>query len=396
MTAGSSPPPSLSVAVGHAFYRQAGGENHFVHEEAKLLRTRHEVHLVGGENDALRPNLRTAAAMIYSPHHLEWATEALRSIRPDVLHLHNIYPSLGPALHLAARALHIPVVMTVHNFRLRCPNGYMYTQGHLCSRCTKGNHTHAVVHQCFPDRKQAAAYASATWIHRFLLKLENRVEVFIAPSEFVAKTLIGWGIPVDRVHLVRHFVDGAVATSAPSRTGIFAGRLSPEKRVDTLLTALALAGDPPFLIVGDGPLAQPLRNQVAELGLKNTEFLGHISREQLQELWDDVGYAVVCSGFPETASLIALEAMTAGRSLIVSDVGALTELAERTGSNVVPAGDPASLAQAVRRIVSDDTARREQGLRAREFAMKELQPAAHLRGLERTYDEAIKSSARFS
>jgi glycosyltransferase involved in cell wall biosynthesis len=384
----------LRIAIGHAFYRQSGGENHFVHQEAELLGSRHEVHMLARHNIALDSNVRTGREMVYSSQAHAWATRALASLRPDVLHLHNIYPSIGPAFHLAAQSLRIPVVMTVHNLRMRCPNGYMYTEDGACSRCQRGNHTHAVLHQCFPNRKQGAAYALATWVHRFILKLQNKVDVFIAPSEFVARTLVDWGIPTTKVHLIRHFVQTEVAFGPPTTKGLFAGRLSAEKRLDVLLDALALAGDPPFMVAGDGPLADALKTKTRKLQLGKTEFLGHISHRRLQSLWEDLGYAVICSGAHETASLIAMEAMAAGRTIIVTRVGGLPELGERIGGEIVPVGDAEVLARALRRVTTNERARSAQGLRAREFARQELEPTTHLDGLEKAYLKAIDSGER--
>ena len=113
--------------------------------------------------------------MAYSPRIRADVESAIRTFRPDVIHIHNSYPAFGPAVFLGARNFGIPLVMTVHNYRLRCPNGYMFTEGSICTRCTDGAYHNAVLHPCFPTKEQSIAYASSLWLHRFVLKLEGSI-----------------------------------------------------------------------------------------------------------------------------------------------------------------------------------------------------------------------------
>ena len=196
--------------------------------------------------------------------------------------------------------------MTVHNFRLRCPNGFMFTEGAMCHRCESGLYVNAIVHRCFPTKKQAGAYAAILWAHRFVMRLEERIARFIAPSEFMGQRLLGWGIGEERVRVIRHFVLSAGSSGSDPRIGsygAFLGRLSSEKGLDVLLAALARAGDPPFLIVGDGPHRRALEDLARKLRLANTRFLGWRSHDEVGELVAAARYVAIPSVWEETASL---------------------------------------------------------------------------------------------
>ena len=181
-------------------------------------------------------------------------------------------------MFLAAKSLQIPLVMTVHNYRLRCPNGYMFTAGSTCTRCEGGGYHNAVLHPCFATKEQSVAYASSLWFHRFVLKLEDKVSLFVCPSEFMRTTLQRWGIPREKLRLIRNFTQPVPdADPAPGEYGAFAGRLSSEKGLNVLLDALRNAGDPPFRILGDGPESERLRRTASELGLVHARFEGRSS-----------------------------------------------------------------------------------------------------------------------
>ena len=205
--------------------------------------------------------------MAYSPRIRAEVESVIRTFRPDVIHIHNSYPALGPAVFLGARNFGVPLVMTVHNYRLRCPNGYMFTEGSICMRCADGAYHNAVLHPCFPTKEQSVAYASSLWLHRFVLKLEGSISVLISPSEFMRATLLRWGIDGRRLTTIRNFTRiHADAEASSGRYGVYVGRLSREKGVHVLLRALSAAGDPPFKIVGDGPDAEYLRKSRLPIG----------------------------------------------------------------------------------------------------------------------------------
>lgn len=378
----------MRILFAHCFYRIPGGEDRHVREQVDLVSGAHDVELVSQANVDLSEGPVTAARMLYSRAKKREIGAVLDRFAPDVVHVHNAYPSLGPAVFLAARERAVPVVMTVHNFRLRCPNGLMFTEGAPCRRCEPGLYLNAVWHRCFPTKRQGVAYASALWVHRFGMRLEKQIARFIAPSEFVHRRLLDWGIEEERVRLVRHFVSRTqhgVTREQMGAHGVFFGRLSPEKGLATLLRALRLAGDPPFLIVGDGPQRNALERMATDEGLVNTKFLGWQSRENAGEVLSSARYVVIPSVSDETASLSALEALAAGRPLVVSDLGALPELVQSGAGITSRAGDADDLARKIAMSSRDDEFCLRASREARRVARASLTREHHLGELESVY-----------
>lgn len=375
----------MRILIAHSFYRQPGGEDRYVGQQVTLLDDEHVVRLEGRENAELGAGPLTAAKMISNRDERRSLSRAIAEFKPDVVHLHNPYPSLGPSVHQAAVRARVPLVQTVHNFRLRCPNGFMYTEGSACQRCLGGRYDNAVRHDCFPSRQQAVAYATALWVHRFGMRLEDKVATFIAPSRLVQRRLIEWGFAPDRVALVRNFTNPPEDVAPIGDRGLFLGRLSAEKGVDVLLRALVQLGDPPFEIAGDGPEAGRLQARAAALGLRNVRFLGLIPADAVPAAIDRARYVTFPSTWDENAPLAALEAMGRGRPIIASAVGGLPELAENGRGRLCVAGDSEALADAIAGYDDADRAI-EDGARARQFVREACSPRPHLEALLSVYE----------
>lgn len=345
----------MRVLIAHSFYRVSGGEDSYVRRQVDLLERDHDVRLIGPHNLDLRASPKTMARMAGSAGAIRECIETMRRFRPDVVHVHNVYPALGPAVHIAAARLRLPLVMTVHNFRLRCPNGYMFTEGQLCNRCEGGMYLHGMAHHCFPSFGQAAAYSSVLWFHRVALRLERRVDLLVAPSRFMQERLWSWGISRERTETVPNFIDMVSgASEAPGRGGIYVGRLSSEKGLAVLLDALRILEDPPFSVVGDGPLGSALRDQAARLGLENLKFLGRLAPEDVPGVLRSARFLVMPSLCDENCPLAVLEAMAHGRPILVTRRGGLPEMVENGEGLIVEPGDPDDLAERMGELFADD------------------------------------------
>lgn len=384
----------MRILIAHAFHRLQGGESRYVERQMDLLGEHHDVHLLARDNSDLPKGARTAASMAYSRAAVGEVEDSIRSFRPDVVHLHNPYPAFGPAVHLACRRTKTPLVQTIHNFRLRCPNGLMFTKGKNCTRCIGGNYAHSLVNGCFPTRTQAAGYAGALWMHRVGLRLERHVDAFVAPSRFMQETLLSWGIAADRIATIPNYVDEETgATSAPGSYGLYLGRLVPEKGVDLLLDALREVGDPPFVVAGTGSEHDSLVDRAAVLGLQNVRFVGMVSEEDARSLVRDARYMAVPSLWDENAPLSALEGMAQGRPLITSSNGGPLELVATGAGLGFLNGDSSSLAAAIRLLQSDGARCEELGAAGLRAVADTYGAAAHRRELEALYD-ALTASPR--
>lgn len=379
----------MRILVAHSFYRIPGGEDGYVQQQVELLGQHHTVELLGRSNTELIPGLPAVQRMTFSLKLRQEVESVVRDFRPDLIHLHNAYPSLGPAVHLVASKNDIPLIMTVHNFRLRCPNGYMFTEGEPCRRCEGGAYNNAVVHRCFPSRSQALGYATALWTHRFVLRLDRKVRLYITPSEFVRRRMMEWGFDSSRAEVVRNFTSMQGDSVEPGGYGLYVGRISSEKGIDVLLRALKIAGDPPFKIAGDGPVLEDLKRLADKLELRNTEFLGRLARPEVIAVLQDSRFAALPSLWDENAPLAALEAMALGRPLLVTATGGLVELVENGEGLVCPVGDVAALSDAIRELSTDDDRCRVLGRQALIRARREFRPVVHLRRLEAAYERVL-------
>jgi len=376
----------LRILLAHSFYRIPGGEDRYVRQQAELLARDHTVELFSKRNDDLSASVTTSSKMLVSGENRREIARVLERFKPEIVHVHNVYPALGPAVHLASEEARIPLVMTVHNYRMRCPNGLMFTEGSVCHRCQHGNYLNAVAHSCFPSKKQSAAYAGALWLHRFVARLDRKVSLFVCPSDFVRDQVISWGIASKKAVVIPNFVLPRLdANATPGHYGVFVGRLASEKGVHVLLNALRIANDPPFKVVGDGPLASVLRRQAATIGLEKTQFMGRQPPGRVDGILRDARFLVLPSLSDENCPMAGLEAMALGRPLLVTTRGGLPELVREGTGLICGPDDPHDLAKGIERLMGDDVYCGEAGARGLAVSREEFGPETHLSRLMAAY-----------
>jgi glycosyltransferase involved in cell wall biosynthesis len=292
-----------------------------------------------------------------------------------VAHVHNFFPLLSPAAHAALAAQGVPVVQTLHNYRLACANGLFWRDGQPCEECAERGPWNALRYGCLRGSRLATAvWAEATAAHRRRGTWRALVERFVAPSEFAKRKLAAAGIAAERIAVVPNPVPDPGPPGPPGRGAVYVGRLSREKGVALLLDAWRrIAGAPPLAIVGAGPEAEALRAQAR--GIPGVAFLGEVPRERVAGILARAAFAVVPSLCYEAFGLAAAEAMAAGRAVVASDAGALRELVEHGANGLLfRSGDAASLADACRRLLDDPELARALGREARARYEAELAP----------------------
>jgi glycosyltransferase involved in cell wall biosynthesis len=349
----------VRILAVHNYYQQPGGEDRCFEAEVAMLRAEgHEVVEYCADNDEIGGLGRLTAALrtVWSRRGYRQVRSLIQKHRPQVVHFHNTFPLVSPAAYYAARAEGVPVVQTLHNFRLLCPNALFFREGRVCEDCLgKSLPWPGVVHGCYRDSRPASA-AVATMIatHRALGTWREMVDVYIALTEASRAKFVAGGLPADRLVVKPNFLD-----SDPGRGdgtggyGIYVGRLSAEKGLTTLLRAWGAIGNSvPLTIVGDGPLAGLVTEAVA--GNPAIRWLKAQPPETVLSLLGGAAFAVLPSECYENFPRVVIESFAKGTPVIASRLGAMAEIVAdgRTGFHFAP-GDDVDLAATVRRAVAD-------------------------------------------
>jgi glycosyltransferase involved in cell wall biosynthesis len=365
------------VLLAHNAYQQRGGEDFAVEREIELLRERrHQISTVFVSNDDISnmSRARLAADTLWSSSSKRSLKERLQSERPDVVHFHNILPLISPAAYYAAHSEGVPVVQTLHNYRLLCPNALFFRDGGACEDCLgKPVPWPGVVHACYRESRAASGVvAGMLTVHRFLKTWTEKVDVYIALTEFARRKFIEGGIPAEKVAVKPNFVNPDPGPGeGKGGYALYVGRLSEEKGVGTMLRAWELLGDRiPLKVVGDGSLAERVSGAVERLS--GVEWMGHVPEEQVTELMKDAAFLVFPSTWYEVFPLVIVEAFATGLPVLASDIGNMSSLIDHghTGLHFRP-GDGEDLAVQVGWVLShpDELSRMRREARA-EFEAK--------------------------
>ncbi|MFN2537286.1 MAG: glycosyltransferase [Mycobacteriales bacterium] len=307
-----------------------------------------------------RDQLAAARRVLWSREGLVAMRAALRTFRPDVVHLHNYAHQLSSSVVAAAYEAGVATVATAHDYKLICPAYTAMRDREPCFRCAPGNPSHCVGGRCLHDSLtwSTVAAAEAAFVRR---GRDTRVPgTVLAPSQYMADRLSGsWlqGAGV-RVHVLRNPIE-AVSVAAPvgrrEGAGIYVGRLAAEKGLDILVRAAA-AARVEIVIVGDGPERDSLERLARELDAP-VRFPGFLTGAALEAEWSKAGFFAMTSTWPENAPLALLEALVRGLPALLADIGGLPELVGRYGGGrLVPPGDVGAAAAQLPSLAAGDVA----------------------------------------
>jgi len=356
------------------------------HGHESILLTRDSRKLGGG----FAGKARAFVSGIYSRAGRRLMRNAIREQRPDVVHVHDVYPLFSPwVLRDCARAS-VPVVMTCHDYRLICPSGTHLCGDSVCELCCGGREYWCVLKNCRRNLFESLAYAVRTAVARKnRLFLENVAE-YITPTSFVKRKLVAAGFPEGRITTVPHSLELPAAGVDCSLNGYVAyvGRLSSEKGIETMVSAAGSTGYE-LRVAGDWT---PMRD-IVERAPKNVHFLGELNRSEVEALYRGARFLVFPSIWFETFGLVMAESMSYGVPVVASNLGAITELVEDGVTGLLfEAGNAADLAEKMRTMWEDPRLCGQMGRAGREKMMREHTEDAHYDRLMSVYERAIKGS----
>lgn len=399
----------MRVLMVNTFHHPRGGDATYTRTLTQLLRQAdHEVIPLAMRHPDNEPDpwerrfvswvdMRRARSTLEQAHlglRMFWSREAARAcealvadVQPDVAHLQHIHRHLTPSVLDPLNAAGVPVVWTVHDYELVCPEGHLFSQGAPCERCRGHRYGEAVRRRCKWGRLgPSLAAALEKELHR-RKGVWERVDRFLCPSRFLAETLVRFGVPADRVQHRPNFIDARLHPTSddPGEGVLYAGRLSTEKGVEVALRAARSLPEHPFLVCGSGPLERELREEAADL--PHVHFLGHVPPTHLARIIRQVRAVVVPSRWYENFPYAVLEAQAAGRAVVASDIGGIPEqITHGVDGLLVPPGDAPALREALRSLLEDPELAGRLGKAAAARVRRELAPEDHRAAILGVYE----------
>lgn len=335
-----------------------------VEAEIALLRSHgHEIEEYRRDNSEIAemPNLSLAANTLWSRRTVDEVDRLIEGFRPDLIHAHNTFPLISPSLYWAAERAGVPMVQTLHNFRLTCLNAMFLREGKVCEDCSGRLPWRGVVRKCYrASTAQSAVLAGMLALHRGLGTYRNKVARYIVLNDFCRRKFIESGLPAERIVLKPNFVDFPAPQAMPRQGLLFVGRLSLEKGVGTLIEAAAMLPDSGLRVAGDGPQAHLLNSAAGIVRLGS--LAGASVRQEMSRAVALLVPSIWYENFPRTI----VEAFACGLPVIASRIGALVDLVRdgETGLLFEP-GNPHDLAEKMAWALAHPRQMEEMGRKAR-------------------------------
>ncbi|MEO8605345.1 MAG: glycosyltransferase [bacterium] len=362
----------MKVLVLHDRYHDAvpGGETHVVRRERALLEA-HGVatHVIewppaAADATALTKALAVAGA-IYSRQARRRVREAIVAFQPDLVHIHNFWPRATPSVHYECRRAALPVVQTLHNYRLLCAAEILLREQRPCELCIGRRPWPAVVHRCERNSVLRSGLKAAPFaLHRRLDTWNRTVDAFITWTPSMRARFVRGGIDATRLAVMPHHAPESGIGDRTREYFLFVGRLSAEKGVQTLLAAWSRLPDVPLHIAGDGALAPTVRDFAARHA--RVRYLGQLAEHEAQAQMRGAVATIVPSLWDEPSPLVIPESYAAATPVIAADTGSRAEtVTAGTTGLVFPAGDAAGLAECVGTALAQPEAWRAMGNAAR-------------------------------
>jgi glycosyltransferase involved in cell wall biosynthesis len=386
----------MKILQLHNRYQIVGGEEGVVQSEHQLLTDHgHDVKLLEVTNDDLvgaKAKAMAAVSAIYSYGSRSLVAKEIATFQPDLVHVHNFFPLLSPSVYDACRSAGIPVVQTLHNYRLACPKAMFFRDNQICEACLDQNSLlPSIKYGCYRGSKsQSAVVAAMLSLHRQRQTWNQRVNAYVALTAFQKNKLIQAGIDGDRIYVKPNFVyppamDQVKTTAQPYF--LFVGRLATEKGVETLIEAYRRDATLwPLKIVGDGPLNEQLRSAAAALG-DRVKFLGRQDKATVLQLMQEAYALVFPSIWYEGFPLTIAEAFACGLPVVVPSLGSMAEIVQEGETGLqFTCRDGDHLAQRLRELMADRELRDRLGEAAKDQFQRRYTPEANYQLLMKLYD----------
>lgn len=384
----------MRIGVIHNFYRCLGGEDVVVQNLCSLLAARgHTLIPFFRRSHELSTMLFGKTCAFFSGIYSFSSRKRMRALLAahslDAIHVHNLFPLISPSVLGECHRAGVPIVMTLHNYRLSCPGGMHVCGGRVCERCVGGREYWCIVRNCQESLPKSLGYAVRNMAARVFRLYADNVAVYIVFTRFHRDRLISEGVPSDRVAVIPNMVlpEPAAASCPLGEYVAFSGRISLEKGIETLLSAACNCPDIPFKIAGRSERMSHIVNTAPQ----NVTFVGHLAGAKLKDFYKCARILVMPSVWFETFGMSLAEAMAWRKPTIASRIGALTEVVEEgtTGFTVAP-GNAQELSEKISYLWNRPGLGQQMGQAGLEKTIREYSPARCYEQLVAVYQTAIR------
>ncbi len=387
----------LRILLVHNYYQQSGGEDAvFASEKSLLVDHGHAVFEYTDSNKRIESlgYINSAVQTIWSRPSYNAIKRILQDVKPDIAHFHNTFMLISPSVYYACAEVGVPIIQTLHNYRLLCPNAYLFRDGAICEECINlKNPLPGVFHKCYRNsHSQSAVVAGMLGVHRLIRTWQNKIDFYITLTEFARNKFVQGGLPPEKLVVKPNFLPTSNVQSSGVRNHVlYAGRLSHEKGIQTLgqvWRGLSLSSIPLY-IAGDGPEREVILQ--LELEKVNVRYLGKLDSVSLDEFIIQSRFVVIPSVCYENFPMSILDSFRLGVPVIASRIGSLVELIRdgETGLLFNP-GDAADLAAKVNWLWNHLEESERMGRAARLEYEQKYTPERNHQLLMEIYERAIK------
>jgi glycosyltransferase involved in cell wall biosynthesis len=337
----------MKILMVHNSYQHDGGEDIVANEEKRLLESYgHYVYLYSRHNSELKEIPKTTAAIsaLWSTRTENDLEHICEELAPDIIHVHNTFPLISPSVYWTASRKKIPVIQTLHNFRLLCPQATFLRDGNICEDCVGKLPWRSVARRCYRGSAlQSAVTTGMLGLHRIIGTYEKKVARYIVLNKFCLEKFVQGGFPEDLFRIKPNFVHFSGLPNWHGRSGgAYIGRLSAEKGIELLCQAKDFFNAHSFDIIGKGPLQSIVQQRFG------ANYLGYMPPDEVLSVLGTKMFVVIPSTCYETFPLVVIEAFACGTPVIASRHGALGEIIKDGITGLLfTSGDTADLAKKI-------------------------------------------------
>jgi glycosyltransferase involved in cell wall biosynthesis len=337
----------------------------------------------------------TAFNMLYSLEAKKRIEKLIKREKPDIVHLNNFAHQISPSILDVFKRYKIPVVMTMHDYKLVCPAYSLLCKGKPCEQCARGAYDKCFWNKCVKNRRLKSLLSTIEmYLHHKILKIYNCVDVFIAPSRFLKDKLAEMGFQ-HPVECIPNFLDQNAFRAEykwEKRSIVCFGRLSHEKGLFTLIKAMSGFPDVTLTMIGEGPVKADLKAFAADAGITNVVFPGFVVGEELKNIIRSSMFAVIASECYDNNPLSVLEAFALGKPVVGSCIGGIPEMIlDNVTGLTFEAGNVQDLREKIKYMLDHPGEIETMGRNARSFIEEKRNAEEYYKNIMAIYNRCLNA-----